>query len=145
MYEVIKSVIDAGNFKLADVQHKIKKLWLLGDLTEEQMDQLLASAYRAVNPEAERPAVLEMLQALAAQVKALTARVDEITGGPAAPDVTPGYPAWEPWNGMDDRYQKGAIVNHKDADWISVYEGQNVWEPGTVGDQFWVRYQASEG
>lgn len=41
MYNVIKSVVASGGFKLADIQHKIKKLYALGDLTEAQMDELL--------------------------------------------------------------------------------------------------------
>ena len=40
MYEVLKSVISAGGFKLAEMQHKVKKLYAIGDLTEEEMDKL---------------------------------------------------------------------------------------------------------
>ena len=42
MFDVIKSAISAGGYKLADMQYKIKKLYVLGDLTEAEMDELLA-------------------------------------------------------------------------------------------------------
>ena len=44
MYDILKSVISAGGYKLAEIQHKIKKLYILGDLTEEQADEIRASA-----------------------------------------------------------------------------------------------------
>jgi hypothetical protein len=31
-------------------------------------------------------------------------------------------------------------VTHKGKVWISTFNGQNVWEPGTVGEQFWKEY-----
>ena len=39
MYEILKSVIFAGGYKLADIQHKIKKLYAIGDLTEEEKQE----------------------------------------------------------------------------------------------------------
>lgn len=133
MYNVIKSVITAGNFKLADIQHKIKKLYALGDLTEEQMDQLLNFANEHVSAQAERPEVLEMLRSLSERMDAL----EEKLNGAAAPD---GYPAWTVWDGISDKYQYGDIVSHNGKLWQSVYAGQNVWEPGVVGSQFWAEY-----
>ena len=135
MYNVIKSVITAGGFKLADIQHKIKKLYALGDLTEDQMDQLLAEASESVSAQAERPEVLEMLRSLSDRMDALEAKLN----GAAAPA---GYPAWAAWDGISDKYQFGAIVSHNGKLWQSVYAGQNVWEPGAVGigDRFWIEY-----
>ena len=53
MYEIIKNVISAGGYKLAEIQHKVKKLYILGDLTEEQADELLAMAAAGVSTDAE--------------------------------------------------------------------------------------------
>lgn len=143
MYEVIKSVISAGGFKLADMQYKVKKLWLQGDLTEEQADQLLTLAAGGANADAERPELLQMIHTLAAEVADLKARVDALAGGETGGDTgaeETGYPAWKPWDGISTDYQTGAVVTHNGEVWESVYTGQNVWEPGTVGEQFWVKY-----
>ena len=84
MYEIIKSVIAAGGYKLAEIQHKIKKLYILGDLTEEEMDVLLAMTQQNATASAERPETLALIQNLADRVaaveKALTAKEDTPEG-----------------------------------------------------------------
>jgi hypothetical protein len=138
MVNVIKSVITAGGYKLADVQHKIKKMYMFGDITEAEMDELLSLAADGVSSDAERPEVLAMLKSLSDKIDALTARVTVLEGGE---EPEPEYPAWEPWDGISDKYQKGAIVTHKGAVWESIFNGQNVWEPGTQGtESMWVLF-----
>lgn len=150
MYNVIKSVIAAGGYKLADIQHKIKKMYAMDEITEEQMDQLMIQAAAGVSSDAERPETIAMLQTLLGKIEALEARVRalEKAGAPEEPEtpVEPDQPVepeasvyaeWEPWNGIDNRYQPGAIVTHNGKVWESVFEGQNVWEPGAVGINFW--------
>ncbi len=143
MYEILKSVISAGGYKLADIQRKIKKLFIYGDLTEEQTDELLAMASGGISADAERPETLEMLQSLAEKVKALEERVATLEGG-GDEDQTE-YPAWKPWDGISKDYQKGAIVSHNGELWQSNHDGQNVWEPGTPGtESLWVKYIKEE-
>ena len=142
MFEVIKSVISAGGYKLADIQYKVKKLYAMGDISEDQMDELLALAAGGVSTDAERPGTLAMIQSLGAQIKALEERVKALEGGTVTPDEDQAeYPAWQSWNGISTDYQKGAVVSHNGGLWESVYDGQNVWEPGTTGTEaMWVTY-----
>ena len=137
MVNVIKSVITAGGYKLADVQYKIKKMYMLGDITEVEMDALLSYASVCASSDAERPEMLEMVKALSAKIDALTARVAALEG---SEEPEPEYPAWEPWDGISDKYQYGAVVTHKGSVWESIFNGQNVWEPGTQGtENMWVK------
>ena len=141
MYDVIKSAIAAGGYKLADMQHKIKKLYVLGDLTEAEMDELLAMASGGVSVDAERPETLAMIRTLDEKISALDERVKALEGKPVEPDVPESdYPEWKPWDGISEDYKPGAIVKHNGELWKSTYEGQNVWEPGTVDERFWVKY-----
>lgn len=136
MYNLIKSVINAGGYKLAEIQYKAKKLYLMGDITENQLDELMILASGGVNPDAERPEVLDMLHTLSARITALEKRIDG--GDEPAPE---GYEEWKPWDGISDKYQPGAIVQHGGKLWESVYAGQNVWEPGAVGtESLWREY-----
>lgn len=147
MFNIIKSTISAGGYKLTDIMHKIKKMYILGDLTEAQMDELLAMASGGVSPDAERPETLAMIQTIAAEIEALKARVKALEGdepaepdNPDEPDV-PEYPEWKPWDGIRKDYQYGAIVSHNGELWLSNYSGQNVWEPGAPGTEaMWVKY-----
>ena len=144
MFNIIKSTISAGGYKLTDIMHKIKKMYILGDLTEAQMDELLAMASGGVSTDAERPETLAMIRTLSEEIKALEARVKALEGdeldNPDEPDV-PEYPEWKPWDGISNDYQYGAIVSHNGELWISVFRGQNVWQPGTPGtESMWVKY-----
>ncbi|MBO5953124.1 MAG: hypothetical protein J6Q53_03250 [Oscillospiraceae bacterium] len=132
MYGILKTHIAAGGFKLGEIQHKVKKLYVLGDLTEEQTDELLAMASHGVSADAERPEVMDMLRSLADRVTALEKK---LAAQEDAGEEQPQYAAWKPWDGISDKYQLGAIVAHKDRIWESTHNGQNVWEPGAAGTE----------
>ena len=136
---MIRSVISAGGYKLADMQYKIKKLYALGDLTEKELDQLLALTDLGVSPEAERPEILTMLTGLAEKLADLENRVRTLEGTDAGEEDQ--YPVWKTWDGISADYQPGAVVSHMGKLWQSVYAGQNVWEPGVTGDRFWTEYR----
>jgi len=141
MFEIVKSVISAGGYKLTEIQHKIKKLFLLGDLTEEQADKLLTMASGGISADAERPETLKLIQSLAAEMEALKARVAALEG---TEEEMPSYPAWKPWDGISKDYQSGAVVSHNGKLWESVFAGQNVWEPGAAGtESLWVEADAA--
>lgn len=151
MYGVFKSVISAGGYKLADIRYRIKKLYVYGDLTEEQMDELLAMASSGVSADAERPETLAMLQSLSDRITTVEAILKVLSGGGDGGDTGAGdaestvYPEWKPWDGISADYQKGAVVSHNGELWESVFDGQNVWEPGAPGtENIWVKYQAPE-
>lgn len=145
MYEVIKSVIAVGGYKLAEIQYKVKKLYILGDITEEQMDELLSLAAGGVSTDAERPENLKLIENLAAEIEALKGRVAALEGAEDDGGETEEYPAWKAWDGISKDYQKGAIVSHNGELWQSVFTGQNVWEPGAAGTDFlWVKYTSAE-
>lgn len=127
MYDILKSVISAGDYKLAEIQHKIKKLFALGDLTEEQLDELVALSQKNAVADAERPEILQMLRRISDRVAALE--------GNATPDSGDEHEIWTPWDGISDQYQPGAIVSHNGKLWKSTFAGQNVWEPGAVGTE----------
>lgn len=152
MFELFKKLIMGGEYKLAEMQAKIKKMYMLGDLTEEQLDELLALAFNCISAEAERPEMRITMGALATRIEALEARVKALEDGENAEtgegtgegEIEP----WAPWDGLSDKYQPGAIVSHGGKVWESTYDGQNVWEPGAVGidERFWrVRDEMGEG
>lgn len=140
MFEIIRSIISAGGYKLADIRSKAIKLYAIGELTGEQLDELLALASAGVSTDAERPEILNMLQSLGERISALEVRLAALEGGETAPD-TGEYPAWKPWDGISADYQQGAIVSHNGQLWVSQHPGQNVWEPGAPGtEELWVAY-----
>ena len=127
MYEIFKNRIAGGGFSLLDIQHRMKKLYALGELTGQQLDELMILSQENAAVEAERPEILQMLLQLAERVTALEG------------ETTPDSDAWQPWDGISSRYQPGQIVTHNGKRWKSVFAGQNVWEPGVSGTEtLWV-------
>ena len=130
MFEVIQSVISAGGYKLTTMQEKIKRFYLRGNITETEMDELLAMAAVGASTDGERPELLAMIQSLAADVVSMKERIDALEGKSVEETE---YPVWKPWDGISNDYQYGAIVSHNGTLWESDFNGQNVWEPGVHG------------
>lgn len=53
MKEFIMSIIRTGDYVLGDIEVKIKKLYVLGDLTSDEMDELLTFAAENVDNSAQ--------------------------------------------------------------------------------------------
>lgn len=151
MYNIIKQNILNGNFKLSDVQYKIKKLWSMGDFDEAQLNELMSLAMDKATPAGERPEQDEMLKTLYQKYIDLERRVKLLENdGIVEDEPSDGdeiieeivYEKWEPWDGLNDNYQIYKIVSHKGELWKSTYNGQNVWEPGAPGidERYWIKY-----
>ncbi len=127
----------SGNFKLEDMSKKIDTIWVQGDLTEEQRTELIALMKEHLNPETEMPEALQMYRALKEEVESLKERVTKLENGGVAPEPPTGIevPTWEPWDGISDRYQYGAVVTIDQKYYISIYQGQNTWMPGSMGTE----------
>lgn len=70
MKEFIIGVINKGEYKLEDIEYKIKKLWMLGDITEEDMEELLQLAADSVDNTAQVE-MLDLIADLQRRVEAL--------------------------------------------------------------------------
>lgn len=147
VYSVLKNTISEGNYKLEEVMNRIKRFYISGDLDEAQMDELLQMASMGATADAERPELLKLIGTLADKITALEARVAVLEGGNnSGTDDTEQteYPVWKPWDGISKDYQYGAIVSYDGKLWISVFNGQNVWTPGT-GNGLWMEYDPETG
>ena len=137
-YDIFKTRIASGNYQLADIQKRIKKLYALGDLTEDQMDELLMFSQKNATADMERPEVLQMIRNLTERVESLEKMVHTQEGTGSEPAE---HEAWGAWDGISDKYQPGSVVSHNGKLWVSVFAGQNVWEPGAVGtESLWTEY-----
>ena len=139
MFSNLKRVILSGRYRLSEMVDKINVMWGESLITGEERDELLHLAQEKLNLQTEAPElmvayvrVLEKLEGLEKRVAAL----EGVGGGEDEPDGgADEWPAWEPWDGVSDRYQHGAKVTHNGVKYVSVYAGQNVWEPGAAGTQ----------
>lgn len=141
MYETFLSIITSGDYKLPDITKKINTMWITGNLTDDQRDNLLSQAAENLDPEAERPENFEMMKKLAERITDLEQRVNALEGK----SKESSYPEWTQWDGLSNNYQNGEIVSYNGKLWKSTYVGQNVWEPGTTGtESLWVEVNVND-
>lgn len=137
MYETIKSVIQSKDFKLSKILKKIDTLWIENDLTDEQRTELTELAKQNVLPESETPETIELYKQILAKYEALDERVTNLENGGIAPEPPVGVvvPSWELWDGISDRYKYGSVVTIDQKYYISIFQGQNTWMPGSMGTE----------
>lgn len=145
-YKLFEDVIKAKKFKLDEMREKIKRCYITGDITEEEQNELLTLITQNINPDAERPDWLSIAQTLLDKINELEKRVATLESGEASdPEESEEYEKWTAWDGISDKYQYGAIVEHNGVLYESIFNGQNVWEPGTVGTEaLWSVYEVTE-
>ena len=135
MFGNLRRVILSGRYRLSEMAEKINVMWGESLITGEERDELLRLAEERLNPQTEAPELSAAYVRLLERVNALEARVLALEGGGEEPSGGGEWPAWEPWDGVSDRYQTGAQVEHNGVKYVSVYAGQNVWEPGAAGTE----------
>lgn len=140
MRDILEGVILNGSMGLSQLAERIDEMYVTGRLTTDERAQLVELMHAKARPDQERADAHKRIDALAAAMAALEARVAALEGGATNGGVANAIPAWRPWDGVSADYQPGAVVTHNGKTWRSVYAGQNVWEPGAVGvdERYWV-------
>lgn len=140
IYDILKNVIESGEYRLSDMTGRIDTVWAEGKLTDAQRTELHDLTQSRLTPESEAPALAAQVAALTARMTDMEARLTALEGGGEEEE----WPAWEPWDGVSDRYQHGAQVTHNGYHWRSIFAGQNVWEPGAAGtEKLWEKVSAA--
>ena len=140
IYDILKNVIESGEYRLSDMATRIDTVWAEGKLTDAQRTELHALTQSRLTPDSEAPALAAQVAALTARMADMEARLTALEGGGEAEE----WPAWEPWDGVSDRYKQGAQVTHNGYHWRSTFAGQNVWEPGAAGtESLWEKVSAA--
>lgn len=142
MYEIIKNIIENGAFRVSDLTNKIDTLWAESKLSDDERSQLVQMMVDHLNPASEAPELKEMYERLEARVATLEADVQALKGEEpgGGEEGTVTVPAWEPWDGISDKYKYGAVVTHNGKYFLDVLQGmQNTWEPESAGvdERYW--------
>lgn len=114
MFETFQTIVNAGGYDLADLTERIKTMYVMGELTEDEMKQLLDSAAANADQDTLLPDVSERVGALETRIAAVEERVGKLEAGGVEPDK-PEEPAdeWPEWVrpvSKDTQYNKGDKV-----------------------------------
>ena len=96
MHDIIKNVITSGRYELRDMLSKIDTIWVQGDLTDEQREELVELARENADPEQSYAPLQAQIEQAFAQIKALDARVALLETG-ELPEPTPDPEEWPEW------------------------------------------------
>lgn len=119
MFETVQTIINVGGYDLADLTQRIKTLYAMGELSEDEMKQLLDSAAANADQDILLPDVSERVGALETRIAAVEERVGKLeTGGVEPGGVEQGEPEepadeWPEWvrpTSKDTQYRKGDKV-----------------------------------
>lgn len=130
VYDIFKNAIYSGDFELVDTKKRIMSAWAYGSLTDEQRDELIATAREQAKPESSYKPLQEQLTALGERVKALETKVEAIEqkGSSTGSEATEEYPAYQQPTGSTDAYQVGDKVTFNDKHYTCTLDGC-VWSP----------------
>ena len=124
MFETFQTIINAGGYDLADLTERSKTLYAIGELSEEEMTQLLNSAAAHAKQDAMLPDMSERVGALETRMAAVEERVGKIEAGGVEP-VEPEEPVdeWPQWvrpTSKDTQYRKGDKVTFNGQHYVCV-------------------------
>ena len=124
MFETIQTIINAGDYDLADLSQRIKTLYALGELSEEEMTQLLDSAAANADQDVLLPDVSERVGALETRIAAVEKRVGKLeAGGVELGDPEEPVDEWPEWvrpTSKDTQYHKGDKVTFNGRHYVCV-------------------------
>ena len=144
MYEIIKNVINTGDYELKDFLEKINIMYIEGEITKEQKDELDNLARANANPEnsyaplqkqidnlyLELNTLKSTVEANAQGMTALKEAVEELGGTITAPEipVTEEYPEYKQPTGAHDSYKIGDKITFEEKKYKCVLDNC-VWSP----------------
>ena len=130
MYQIIHDVITSKRYELRDMLSKIDTIWVQGDLTDDERDELVELARENADPAQSYAPLPDQIDQAFDQIKALSARLDKLEAG-EVPEPAPEPEEWPEWvqpTGAHDAYGVGDKVTYNGKYYVSKIAG-NVWSP----------------
>ena len=148
IYNDIATVIGNGGYDLADLLHRIDVIYVSGQLTEQEREDLYELARAGADPDDSLPDVTERVGAVEQRVAELEARVTAIedgtmTPGSQEPPVEEEWPDWVKPTSKDTQYHKGDKVSFGGKHYVC--DKNNVTASPAEDPKSWVEVNTSEG
>lgn len=134
MYEIIKNVIEAGNYELGDMLKKINTVWIESNITDEQKQELDELARTNAKAENSYAPLQEQLDNANSRIDSLEERIAKLEGEtteePSEPVEVNEYPEYVQPTGAHDAYNIGMGCTFNGEKYICLINGC-VWDPIT--------------
>lgn len=129
MYEIIKSVIDSGDYELKDILYKINKMYIESAITEEQKTELDNPARTNANAENSYASLQVQVNNIYTELDTIKSRLNALEGTeePTEPEE---YPEFVQPTGAHDAYKTGDKITYNGKKYVCKMDGC-VWNPDT--------------
>ena len=129
MYKVIKDVINGKAYELTDMLKKVKTLWLEGDISDAQKEELVELARENAKPENSYAPLQNQINTLFENVKELAQEILALKNGGVTPEEpTEEYPPYVQPTGAHDAYNTGDKITYNGKKYECQMNGC-VWNP----------------
>lgn len=133
IYNDIATVIGNGGYDLSDLLHRIDVIYVSGQLTDQEREDLVGEARERAEPDAQLPSLTERVGALELRVAAL----EQGTYQPSEPEGDPEWPEWVRPTSKDTQYHKGDKVTFEGVRYVC--NKNNVTASPAENPKSWIR------
>lgn len=133
MFETFQTLINAGGYDLADLTERIKTMYVMGELTEDEMKQLLEQAQDNAKPDDSYAPLADRVKAVEEWETTIEERLSKLESGslpnPVEPEK-PGdkWPEYKQPTGAHDAYHVGDKITYNGKHYTCVLDWC-VWPP----------------
>ena len=128
MFETFQTLINAGSYDLADFTKRIKTMYVMGELTEDEMKQLLEQAQDNAKPDDSYAPLADRVKAIEEWETTIEERLSKLESD-SSPD--PGepeepcdkWPEYKQPTGAHDAYRVGDKITYNGKHYTCVLDG----------------------
>lgn len=130
MLETFQTIIDAGGYNLADLTERIKTLYAMGELTENEMKQLLEQAQTNAKPDDSYAPLADRVKAIEEWETTIEERLSKMETGSSTEleESADEWPEYVQPTGAHDAYHVGDKITYNGKHYTCVMDGC-VWTP----------------
>lgn len=133
MFETFQTLINAGGYDLADLTERIKTMYVMGELTEDEMKQLLEQAQTNAKPDDSYAPLADRVKAIEEWETTIEERLSKLESGSSTDSGEPEKPGdeWSEYKqptGAHDAYHVGDKITYNGKHYTCVLDGC-VWSP----------------
>lgn len=133
MFETVQTIINARGYNLIDLTQRIKTLYAMGELTEEEMKQLLEQAQTNAKPDDSYAPLADRVKAIETWQREVEDRLDKLETGSSTDPGEPEKPVdeWPEYvqpTGAHDAYHVGDKITYNGKHYTCLMDGC-VWTP----------------
>lgn len=133
MFKTFQTIINAGGYDLIDLTQRIKTMYTMGELTEDEVEQLLKQAQDNAEPDNSYAPLADRVKAIEEWEMTIEDRLAKLessssTNPGALEEPADEWPEYKQPTGAHDAYHVGDKITYNGKHYTCIYDGC-VWTP----------------